>query len=128
MAEGLARCLGPEVIEAYSAGTHPVGINPKAILVMEEIGIDLSNQSSKSVEAIDLDKMDLVVTLCGDAADHCPILPQHIVRVHWGLEDPAKFNGSEQMILGRFRETREQIRSLVNRLIDDLRSARSSVL
>jgi arsenate reductase len=127
MAEGLARCLGPDVIQAYSAGTLPVGINPKAIQVMEEIRIDLSSQSSKSVEVIDLDKMDLVVTLCGDAAEQCPILPQHIVRVHWGLEDPAEFNGSEQMILGRFRETREQIRSLVNRLIDDLRSPGNSL-
>ena len=94
MAEVLARCLGSDVIEAYSAGTHPVGINPKAIRVMEEIGIDLSSQSSKSVETIDLDKMDLVVTLCGDAAEHCPILPQHIVRVHWGIEDPARFRGT----------------------------------
>lgn len=123
MAEGLARCLGSDVIEAYSAGTHPVGINPKAIRVMEEIGIDLSSQSSKSVETIDLDKVDLVVTLCGDAAEHCPILPQHIVRVHWGLEDPARFRGPEELVLEKFRETRDLIRSLVSKLIGELQSA-----
>lgn len=122
MAEGLARCLGSDLIQAYSAGTHPVGINPKAIRVMEEIGIDLSSQSSKSVEAIDLDKMDLVVTLCGDAAEYCPTLPQHIVRTHWGIEDPAKFNGSEQKVLGKFRATRDLIRSLIKQLIEDVRS------
>ena len=123
MAEGLARFQGSDVIQAYSAGTHPVGINPKAIRVMEEIGIDLSSQSSKSVETIDLDKMDLVVTLCGDAAEHCPILPQHIVRVHWGLEDPAKFNGPEQTVLEKFRETRDITSSLVKQLIEDLQRA-----
>ena len=126
-AERLARCLGSDVIEAYSAGAHPVGINPKAIRVMEEIEIDLSSQSSKSVETIDLDKMDLVVTLCGDAAENCPILPQHIVRVHWGLKDPAKFNGQEQTVLGKFRETRDLIRSLVKLLIEDLKKPGNSL-
>jgi arsenate reductase (thioredoxin) len=118
--------LCSDIIQAYSAGTHPVGINPKAIQVMEEIRIDLSSQISKSVDAIDLDKMDLVVTLCGDAAEHCPVLPQHIVRAHWDLEDPAKFNGPEELVLVKFRETREKIRSLVNILISDLRSARNA--
>jgi arsenate reductase len=127
MAEGLARCLGSDIIQAYSAGTHPVGINPKAIQVMEEIRIDLSSQTSKSVDATDLDKMDLVVTLCGDAAENCPVLPQNIVRAHWDLEDPAKSNGPEELVLEKFRETREKIRSLVNMLISDLRSARNSV-
>ena len=121
MAEGFARYLGSDVIQAYSAGTHPVGINPKAIQVMEEIQIDMSSQSSKSVEAIDLDKMDLVVTLCGDAAEHCPVLPQRIVRAHWGLEDPARFKGPEELVLGKFRETRDLICSFVKQLIEDVR-------
>ena len=94
---------------------------------MEEIGIDMSSQSSKSVETIDLSKMDLVVTLCGDAADQCPVLSQHIVREHWSLEDPAKFIGPEQTVLGKFRETRELIRSLVNQLTEKLRSTESSL-
>lgn len=127
MAEGLARSFGSGVIEAYSAGTQPVGINPKAIRVMEEIGLDLSSQSSKSLKTIDLDKMDLVVTLCGDAAEHCPILPQHIVRVHWGLEDPARFKGPEELVLGKFRESRDLIRSLVKQLIEDLKKSGNSL-
>ena len=126
MAEGLARDLAPDVIEAYSAGTNPVGINPKAIFVMEEIGISLSGQSSKSVEAVDLDQMDLVVTLCGDAAEHCPTLPQHTARIHWGLNDPAKFTGSEQEVLEKFRETGELIRSRIQELIGNLRGKEHS--
>src|SRR5262245_13438461 len=96
MAEGFARQMGAGVLEAYSAGTNPVGLNPRAIQVMSEAGIDLLTQSSKPVEAIDQKRIKLVVTLCGDAADNCPTLPGAIKRIHWPLEDPAKAVGSEE--------------------------------
>jgi len=120
MAEGFARKMGTGVVEAYSAGTKPVGINPRAIQVMKEVGIDLSTHSSKSVEAIDQNRIDVVVTLCGDAAENCPTFPRPIMRIHWPLADPAKARGSEEEVMVVFRATREAIRLHVSQLIDEL--------
>ena len=120
IAEGFARQMGAGVIEAYSAGIRPVRINPRAIQVMSEIGIDLSTHSSKSVEAIDQDRIDIVVTLCGDAAENCPTFPRPIRRIHWPLADPAKARGSEEEAMAVFRATREAIRIHVAQLIDEL--------
>ena len=122
MAEGFARQMGADLVEAHSAGTNPVGINPRAIQVMREVGVDLSTHSSKSVEGIDQKRIQLVVTLCGDAAEHCPSFPGPVKRIHWPLEDPAKAHGSEEEILAVFRATREAIRLHVRQLINDLRN------
>jgi arsenate reductase len=125
MAEGFARQMGAGVIEAHSAGTNPVGINPRAVQVMGEVGIDLSTHSSKSVEAIDQERIELVVTLCGDAAENCPTFPRPVHRIHWPLEDPAKARGSEEEILSVFRNTRDAIRHRVEELISDLKREQS---
>jgi arsenate reductase len=125
MAEGFARHMGAGVIEAHSAGTNPVRINPRAVQVMGEVGIDLSTHFSKSVEAIDQERIKLVVTLCGDAAENCPAFPGAVKRIHWPLEDPAKAGGSEEEILSVFRKTRDAIRRRVEELINDLKRERS---
>jgi arsenate reductase len=125
MAEGFARQMGAGVIEAHSAGTNPVGINPRAVQVMNEVGIDLSAHSSKSVEAIGQERIELVVTLCGDAAENCPTFPRPVRRIHWPLEDPAKARGSEDEILSIFRKTRDAIQHHVQELINDLKGERS---
>jgi arsenate reductase len=124
MAEGFARRMGAGVIEAYSAGTKPTGINPRAVQVMSEVGIDLRTHSSKSVEAIDQERIGLVVTLCGDAAENCPTFPRPVRRTHWPLEDPAKACGSEDEILSIFRKTRDAIQHHVEVLINDLKGER----
>src|SRR5262249_38246366 len=121
MAEGFARQMGGGVIEAYSAGTNTVGINPRAVQVMREAGIDLSTHSSKSVSAIDQKRIEVVVTLCGDAAENCPTFPGAVKRIHWPLEDPAKAHGSEEEIMAVFRATREAIRLRVTQLLEDLK-------
>jgi arsenate reductase (thioredoxin) len=82
MAEGLARQMGAGVIEAYSAGTNPAGINPRAVQAMKETGIDLLAHFSKPVEAIDQKRIEVVVTLCGDAAENCPTFPGAVKRIH----------------------------------------------
>jgi len=122
MAEGFARKLGSDSLDAVSAGINPVGINPRARLVMEEIGISLANHSSKSLETIDVNQINLVVTLCGDAAKSCPAFPRPVKRIHWALEDPAKARGTEEEIMNVFRETRNIIQRHVEELTKGIKT------
>lgn len=109
MAEGLARhLLGPEH-EVASAGSAPSRVNPYAIEAMAEIGIDISNHRSKSVEEFELADFDRVVTLCSE--ESCPVLPPEVEKLHWPIDDPASDDPSifpEQM-RQRFRRARDEI-------------------
>ena len=116
MAEGFARKLATRGIQIYSAGTEPKTVHPLAIRVMKELRIDISDQRSKSLEQIPLDKIDLVVTLCGEAAESCPTLPKRTERLHWPLSDPALTKGNEETVLKIFREVRDEIRTRVESL------------
>lgn len=89
MAEGLARELGKGKLEAYSAGLVATGANPYAIKVMEEIGIDITSQRSKTVEEYKDVKFDFVITLCTEGEDACPVLPGEVKRLHWPFPDPG---------------------------------------
>ena len=116
MAEGWAKALKGDVIEAYSAGTAPSTVNPLAIKVMKEAGVDISNQRSKNVtELLDV-KFDVVITLCGDAKDTCPVFPGDAKVVHRGFDDPARAEGSEEEVLAFFRRVRDEIRDFVKTL------------
>ena len=110
MAEGLGRMLFGKQVEVMSAGSLPKQVNPHAIHVMSEIGIDISRHQSKSVDAIDPATIDMVVTLC--AEEVCPILPGKVKRLHWPIADPATTAGdqSPEAIQARFRTARDQIR------------------
>src|SRR3989304_1856816 len=99
MAEGLAKELGKGLIEPHSAGLMAAGIHPRAIAVMKEIGIDISNQRSKEIEENLLKKMDVVITLCGDAEEYCPLTPPEIRRIHWPIKDPVGTLGTEEKIM-----------------------------
>ncbi len=116
MAEGFARSLAPKSVRFYSAGTEPKTVHPLAIKVMKELGIDISEQNSKGLEAVPLERIDLVVTLCGDAAESCPTLPKKTERLHWPLPDPALAQGDEETVLKTFREVRDEIRPQVEKL------------
>ena len=111
MAEGLARGIfGPDV-RVQSAGSRPSQVNPYAVDVMREIGIDISSQYSKSVEAIEPATVDTVITLC--AEEVCPVFLGKVDRLHWPIEDAASADpslGREQM-LARFRKVRDEIRA-----------------
>jgi len=121
MAEGFARELGKGVLEVHSAGLSPHGVNPRAVAVMKEIGIDISNQTSKAIDESLLKQMDIVITLCDDAAESCPWTPPNIKRIHWSLRDPAKAMGDEEEIMREFRNTRDEIRARVSDFIREVR-------
>ena len=111
MAEGFARKMLPKNMEIFSAGIEPKRIHPMAIKVMQKVGIDISQQRSKNISEVPIDKVDLVITLCGDAAERCPIFPGKVKRIHWEIEDPAKAQGSEEEITQVFRRVRDKIKS-----------------
>ena len=120
MAEGWARKLGGEALHVQSAGIEAHGKNPRAIGVMAEAGADIANQESTRLTQAMLNWADLVVTVCGHADEHCPVLPGTTQKLHWPLWDPAKATGSEQEIMQVFRDSRDDIRHRVRALIDEL--------
>ena len=122
MAEGWARVLGGEDLVVQSAGIEAHGKNPRAIAVMQEAGIDISSQESTRLTPDMLKTVDWVVTVCGHADEHCPVLPPGVRRIHWPVEDPARAGGSEQEIMAVFRSCRDDIRQRVQGLIDDLKN------
>ncbi|MDH7515113.1 MAG: arsenate reductase ArsC [Bacteroidota bacterium] len=113
MAEGIVRHeLGSEW-DAFSAGTRPGIVNPYAVLVMNEIGIDISGQASKHVDEFSGREFDLVITLCGEAAEECPLWLGLARKMHIPFDDPAKAVGSEEEILSAFRRVRNEIRERI---------------
>jgi arsenate reductase len=116
MAEGFARALAPKEMRVYSAGTEPKNVHPLAAQVMKELGIDISDQVSKGLEAVPLEQIDLVITLCGEAAESCPTLPMRTEHLHWPLPDPALAQGADEEVLKTFRSIRDEIRSRVEEL------------
>jgi len=116
MAEGWARALKADSIEAWSAGTDPGEVNPMAVRVMKEAGVDISDQKSKHVESLMHVPFDVVITLCGDARDTCPVFPGESKVVHRGFDDPARAEGSQEEILSFFRRVRDEIRDFVETL------------
>ena len=111
MAEGILRYYKGDEYEVFSAGTNPSGIDPMAIKVMAEIGIDISGHKSKSVEEF-LDKeFDLVITVCDKAKEMCPVFYRGGKRIHWSFIDPKEASGSEEEVLQVFRRVRDEIKS-----------------
>jgi arsenate reductase len=121
MAEGFAKFYGGDDFEVYSGGVEAHGLNPRAVEVMKEIGIDISNQTSDLIDENILFRADYVITLCGDAREQCPVLPPPIKSLHWELEDPARAEGTEEEIMNKFREVRDIIKEKVKALIEEIR-------
>lgn len=117
IAEGWARRLGGDRIEVQSAGIEAHGKNPRALATMKEAGIDISDQESTIVDNAMLEWADIVVTVCGHADEQCPLLPAGVKRVHWPLADPAKATGTEEEIMSKFKETRDEVRERVQNLL-----------
>lgn len=113
MAEGFAKKMLSKNMEIFSAGLEPKGVHSIAIKVMQEIGVDISHQKSKNISEILLDKINIVITLCGGAAERCPIFPGKVKRIHWELEDPAKAQGSQEEIIKIFQKVRDKIKSYI---------------
>jgi arsenate reductase len=122
LAEGIARSLFPDNVEIQSAGSNPSAVNPLAIQVLKEIGIDASKQNSKSIDKLSPDfinSLDYLITLCAEEA--CPILAFKAEKLHWPLPDPAGQNSlSDEQRLSLFRTTRDAIKSRLVELRDRL--------
>lgn len=121
MAEGWARHLGGDWLEARSAGIEAHGKDPRAIAVMGEAGVDISGQQSTRLTTDMLAWADTVVTVCGHADEHCPALPPGVQKIHWPIEDPARAAGTEEEVMAVFRAVRDEIRRRVEGLIGGLR-------
>ncbi|MCE5090832.1 arsenate reductase (thioredoxin) [Staphylococcus devriesei] len=107
MAEGWGKKLLGEHWNVYSAGIKTHGVNPKAVEAMKEVGIDISHHTSDLIDSHILEQADLVVTLCSNADENCPVMPSHVKKEHWGFDDPAGKDWSE------FQRVRDEIKQAI---------------
>ncbi len=117
MAEGFARELGRGIVEAHSAGLMAAGVHSRAIAVMREAGIDISAQRSKEIDPHLLGQMDVVITLCSNAEEACPVTPRAVQRLHWPVRDPVGTVGTEAEIMKEFRRARDEIRQKIQEFL-----------
>lgn len=109
MAEGLLRHICQNEFEVYSAGTQPSAVRPEAMKVLREIGIDISENRSKSVDEFAGEEIDYVLTVCDHANENCPYFPGKTRLIHHSFEDPAAITGDEERRLSAFRQARDEI-------------------
>ena len=114
MAEGLARASAPPNVVVHSAGSKPSHVNPYAIQVLAEIGVDISGHTSKGMDDVPLDQAELAITLC--AEEECPLLPGTVRRVSWAMPDPAMPDASETESMNAFRQARDVIKARLDKL------------
>ena len=127
MAEGWARHLKGDAIDAYSAGIETHGLNPNAVKVMAEAGVDISSQRSKLVDELKGIAFDYVVTVCDHAHEVCPLFPGKTIVVHQGFDDPPRLARSaktDDEALAHYRRVRDEIRRFVETLPESLRTVR----
>jgi arsenate reductase (thioredoxin) len=123
MAEGFLRAYAGDSYDAHSAGTKPSTVNPLAIQVMREAGIDISGQQSKNVSEYLGQHFPLVITVCDNAKEHCPIFPGPCIREHWPFDDPAEATGADEQRLEVFRRVRDEIATRVRNFVSQRASA-----
>ncbi len=121
MAEGFAQHHGKDLVDVCSAGIAPVGVHPFAIEVMGEAGVDISAHSSDALSMELLQDMDMIITLCGDARENCPLVPAKMEKRHWPLPDPAKAEGNAAAVLHSFRAVRDEIEERVLQLLEEMK-------
>jgi arsenate reductase (thioredoxin) len=126
MAEGFARRILADQMFSYSAGVDPHGMNPRAMAVMAEAGFPIDDQRSKHVSEIVGVEFDILLTVCGQAGEACPVLPGRAIRIHRGFDDPPKLArsaASEEEALSHYRRVRDEIRAYIqNGLMSDVRA------
>ncbi|HFD87945.1 MAG TPA: arsenate reductase ArsC [Gammaproteobacteria bacterium] len=128
MAEGWTRQHGGDWLQVQSAGIESHGKNPRAIAVMQEVGVDISAQESTKLTTAMLEWADYVVTVCGHADEHCPVLSAGTRKEHWPLSDPAKATGTEEEIMMAFRECRDDTQQRVLDLIGRLKHEHAELI
>ncbi|MGE7766293.1 arsenate reductase (thioredoxin) [Peribacillus sp. NPDC096540] len=115
MAEAWGKKYLGDKWQVLSAGIEAHGLNPNAVKAMNEVGLNISNQSSDNIDTDILNNADFVVTLCGDAADKCPMTPPHVKREHWGFDDPANAEGTDEEKWATFQRVRDEIGARIER-------------
>ena len=117
MAEGLLNHFYGDRYQAFSAGSEPQPVQPRAVRVMAELGIDISRQRSKSLKELRGQFFDLVVSTCEQARGSCPIFPCDAEKLHWDLPDPAQIEGDEEEKLSTYRRVREELKRLIGEMV-----------
>jgi len=126
LAEGILRAAAGDLVEVHSAGSKPAGyVHPKAIQVMQEIGLDISGHTSKHMKEFLDRQITTVITVCGNADQACPIYPGQVNRHHWRFDDPAHASGTEEQVLAEFRRVRDEIRKVFEAYAAGLREGRA---
>jgi len=118
MAEGLLRHEAGDRFAVFSAGTKPSVVRPEAICVMSEIGIDITSHHSKSVDEFVGQPLDIVITVCDNAKETCPVFPGNVQHLHWPFEDPANVQSTDEARKAAFRRVRDQIRGRIMVFLD----------
>ena len=114
MAEGMLRAWGGDRFEAFSAGTDASRVRPEAIAVMDEIGIDISGHTSKSIAPFLGQSFSWLITVCDQARESCPTIPGVLQQTHWSIDDPSAVEGDEETRLAAFREARDILRDRIH--------------
>lgn len=117
MAEGWLRRFGEGKLEVHSAGIEAHGLNPRAVAVMKEAGVDISSHTSKTIDAVEALDFDVVITVCDNARERCPYFPAKAMKLHHDFPDPARAVGSEEEIMETFRSVRDQIKHYCQALV-----------
>ncbi|MBB6676913.1 arsenate reductase (thioredoxin) [Cohnella lubricantis] len=118
MADGFLKAIGGEQYEVLSAGLEAHGLNPRAVQVMKEAGVDISGHTSNVIDPEILNRAAYVITLCGHADEHCPVISNpNVIKRHWGFGDPARATGTEDEVMAQFRSVRDDIRLRVEAFV-----------
>ncbi|WP_202080746.1 arsenate reductase (thioredoxin) [Caldalkalibacillus salinus] len=118
MAHGFLEAVGGNKYEVKSAGLEAHGLNPRAVQVMKEADVDITDQTSDVIEQQTLQEADYIITLCGHADEHCPAVNNpKAKRWHWGFDDPAQAQGSEEEVMAKFRAVRDQIKGRIEAFV-----------
>ncbi|MEC0372139.1 arsenate reductase (thioredoxin) [Paenibacillus chibensis] len=120
IADGFLNALGSDKYEVKSAGLEAHGLNPRAVQVMQEAGVDISKNTSDVIDPDILNRADYVITLCGHADEHCPVISnKNVTKWHWGIDDPAKATGTEDEIMNQFRAVRDSIKNRIEQFVKE---------
>ncbi|WP_341279668.1 arsenate reductase (thioredoxin) [Paenibacillus sp. FSL H8-0537] len=120
IADGFLKLIGGNNYEVKSAGLEAHGLNPRAVQVMKEAGVDISSHTSDVIDSDILNHADYVITLCGHADEHCPVVSNpNVIKWHWGFDDPAKATGTEEEIIAQFRMVRDSIKQRIEQFVQE---------
>ena len=119
IAEGFLRHYGSASFESCSAGTDPGFLNPFSVLVMSELGIDISHQKSEAIDEYIHQQFDYVITVCANAEKNCPVFPGQVIHLHWPIEDPVGAIGDEDKIIEAFRSVRNELADKIQEFINN---------